>query len=118
MRHAPFPVTLDMRDRWMRHMLAALDTLDLAEAHAEQMRDYFLRAAHMLVNTDEDHPPRGHVPGCDAARAGRKAATLFATRHGMEHGAVTQPTAEPDPDRPRRGRARRRLPTRRGGATP
>ncbi|MBD3784352.1 MAG: globin [Micrococcales bacterium] len=21
MRHAPFPVTLDMRDRWMRHML-------------------------------------------------------------------------------------------------
>lgn len=54
MRHAPFPVTLDMRDRWMRHMLAAMDTLDLPEAHAEAMRDYFMRAAHMLVNTDED----------------------------------------------------------------
>ncbi|CAN7382290.1 globin [Knoellia sp. LjRoot47] len=53
MRHAPFPVTLDMRDRWMRHMLAAMDTLDLDEAHAEAMRDYFMRAAHMLVNTDE-----------------------------------------------------------------
>ena len=63
MRHAPFPVTLDMRDRWMRHMLAALDTLDLDEAHAEQMRDYFLRAAHMLVNTDEGHPPLRPVPG-------------------------------------------------------
>ena len=56
MRHAPYPVTLDMRDRWMRHMLAAMDTLDLPEAQDEQMRDYFLRAAHMLVNTDETHP--------------------------------------------------------------
>lgn len=63
MRHAPFPVTLDMRDRWMRHMLAAMDTLDLDDAHAEQMRDYFLRAAHMLVNTDEGHPPLRPVPG-------------------------------------------------------
>ena len=53
MRHAPYPVTLDMRDRWMRHMLAAMETLDLDEAHAEAMREYFLRAAHMLVNTDE-----------------------------------------------------------------
>ena len=63
MRHAPYPVTLDMRDRWMRHMLAAMETLDLDEAHAEQMRDYFLRAAHMLVNTDEGHPPLRPVPG-------------------------------------------------------
>ena len=64
MRHAPFPVTLDMRDRWMRHMLAALDTLDLAEAQAEQMRDYFLRAAHMLVNTDDATGRScGPVPG-------------------------------------------------------
>ncbi len=55
MRHAPFPVTLDMRDRWLRHMVAALETLDLPEQHAQQMRDYFLRAAHMLVNTADDH---------------------------------------------------------------
>ncbi len=59
MRHAPFPVTLDMRDRWLRHMVSAMETLDLDEAHAEQMRDYFLRAAHMLVNTADEH---GH-PG-------------------------------------------------------
>ena len=57
MRHVPYAVTLDMRDRWMRHMLAAMDTLDLDEAHAEAMRDYFLRAAHMLVNTDETAAP-------------------------------------------------------------
>lgn len=54
MRHAPFPVTLDMRDRWLRHMLAALEGLDLPEEQADQMRDYFLRAAHMMVNTAED----------------------------------------------------------------
>lgn len=57
MRHAPYPVTLDMRDRWMRHMLAAMETLNLPEAQAEQMRDYFMRAAHMLVNTDGEAPP-------------------------------------------------------------
>ena len=57
MRHAPYPVTLDMRDRWMRHMLAAMDTLELPEAQAEQMRDYFMRAAHMLVNTDDQTTP-------------------------------------------------------------
>jgi hemoglobin len=57
MRHVNFAVSLDMRDRWMRHMLAAMDTLDLPEAHAEAMRDYFMRAAQMLVNTDEAQPP-------------------------------------------------------------
>lgn len=54
MRHVPFPVTLDMRDRWLRHMYAAMDTLDLPERHAEMMRDYFFRAAHMLVNSADD----------------------------------------------------------------
>ncbi|MCM3554066.1 globin [Janibacter melonis] len=52
MRHVDFAVTLDMRDRWLRHMYAAMDQVDLPEAHAEQMRDYFFRAAHMLVNSD------------------------------------------------------------------
>ncbi len=57
MRHATFPVTLDMRDRWMRHMLAAVEAAEIPEPQAEQMRDYFLRAAHMLVNSGEDVPP-------------------------------------------------------------
>ena len=56
MRHAPYAVTLDMRDRWMRHMLAAMDALDLPEGTAEVMRDYFLRAAHMMVNRMEEVP--------------------------------------------------------------
>ncbi|NHA67548.1 globin [Phycicoccus flavus] len=61
MRHAPFPVTLDMRDRWMRHMLHAVEVAAIPEPQAEQMRDYFLRAAHMLVNTADD-PHAGHPP--------------------------------------------------------
>lgn len=51
MRHVPYAVTLDQRDRWLRHMLTAMESLDLPEAQAEAMRDYFVRAADMLVNT-------------------------------------------------------------------
>lgn len=54
MRHVDYAVTPDMRDRWMRHMLAALDSLDLPAAHDAAMRDYFRRAADMLVNADEE----------------------------------------------------------------
>ncbi|HZB67576.1 MAG TPA: globin, partial [Ornithinibacter sp.] len=57
MRHVPYPVTSDMRDRWLRHMLAAMESLDLPEDKAELMRDYFQRAAHMMVNTGHGPPP-------------------------------------------------------------
>ncbi|WP_084412732.1 MULTISPECIES: globin [Arsenicicoccus] len=50
MRHVPFAVTPDMRDRWLHHMLAAVDTLDLDETHDLLLRDYLVRAAHSLVN--------------------------------------------------------------------
>lgn len=59
MRHVPFPVTLDMRDRWLRHMLTAIESLDLDEAHSDQLREYVVRAADMLVNTF-DEPLRPH----------------------------------------------------------
>jgi hemoglobin len=51
MRHVPFPVTFDMRDRWLRHMRAAVDDLHLAPAHELLLWDYLERAAHSLVNT-------------------------------------------------------------------
>ena len=51
MRHVPYAVTLDQRDRWLRHMLTAMETLGLPQAQAEAMRDYFVRAADMLVNS-------------------------------------------------------------------
>lgn len=53
MRHVPYAVTLDMRDRWLRHMTDALDSLDLPDAHAEVMREYFVRAADTLVNSHD-----------------------------------------------------------------
>jgi len=50
-RHAPFAVTTDMRDRWLRHMNAALDSLDLPEPELTEFREYVTRAASFLVNS-------------------------------------------------------------------
>jgi hemoglobin len=54
MRHVPFKVTPAQRDRWLLHMMAAVDTLDLAPADDLLLRDYLERAAHSLVNAFED----------------------------------------------------------------
>jgi hemoglobin len=51
MRHLPFEVTPDMRDRWLLHMMNAVDTLELAPEHDDMLRDYLTRAAYSLVNT-------------------------------------------------------------------
>ncbi|NYF99260.1 globin [Janibacter cremeus] len=54
MRHVHYAVTPEQRDRWMRHMLAAMDTLQLPESHDAAMRDYFRRAADSLINADDE----------------------------------------------------------------
>ncbi|GAB3078753.1 MULTISPECIES: globin [unclassified Phycicoccus] len=55
MRHHPFKVTPTQRDRWLLHMMAAVDTLDLPPANDLLLRDYLERAAFSLVNSlDED----------------------------------------------------------------
>jgi len=51
MRHAPFKVNPDARDRWLRHMRAAVDTLDLSPLHETMLWDYLERAAHAMVNS-------------------------------------------------------------------
>ena len=53
MRHAPFAVTADARDRWLRHMHDAVDSLELEEPYATMLWDYLVSAAHSLVNTFE-----------------------------------------------------------------
>lgn len=50
MRHMPFKVTPVQRDRWLKHMLAAVDALELPPANDLLLRDYLERAAHSLVN--------------------------------------------------------------------
>jgi len=54
MRHAPFAVNPAARDRWLAHMRAAVDGLDLARLHAAELWDYLERAAHSMVNTFEE----------------------------------------------------------------
>nr|WP_305038137.1 globin [Cellulomonas triticagri] len=51
MRHMPFAVDPDARDRWLRHMRAGVDALDLPPLHEATLWDYLERAAHSLVNT-------------------------------------------------------------------
>lgn len=53
-RHAPFVVTPTQRDRWLKHMLAAVDTLGLEESDDAELREYLVRAAHFMVNAMED----------------------------------------------------------------
>ncbi|PWJ24590.1 hemoglobin [Branchiibius hedensis] len=54
MRHMPFAVTPDMRDRWLVHMMSAVDSLELDPTHDLILRDYLTRAAYSLVNTLDD----------------------------------------------------------------
>ena len=54
MRHAPFKVNPDMRDRWLTHMRAAVESLELAPMHESILWDYLERAAWSMVNTLED----------------------------------------------------------------
>lgn len=53
-RHAPYKVTITQRDRWLKHMMAAVDSLGLAPENDLILRDYFDQAAQSLVNSLED----------------------------------------------------------------
>lgn len=61
MRHAPFPVTPELRDRWLHHMRDAIDTLDLTPAQEFELWTYMERAAHSMVNRFDTLP--GPTPG-------------------------------------------------------
>ncbi|WP_459643874.1 globin [Kineococcus sp. NUM-3379] len=54
MRHAGFRVGPDARDRWLRHMRAAVDSLELPQAQEAVLWEYLERAAHSLLNSFED----------------------------------------------------------------
>ena len=68
MRHIPFHVNPDARDRWLQHMRAAMDEVQLPPMYDATMWDYFQRAAHAMVNTFE---PSGIGPSA----AGREPGT-------------------------------------------
>jgi hemoglobin len=54
MRHMPFRVNPDARDRWLMHMRKALDTLELSPLQESTLWGYLERAAHAMVNTFEE----------------------------------------------------------------
>jgi hemoglobin len=56
MRHAPYPVGTDARDRWLRHMRDAVQSLHLAPVHESTLWDYLERAAWSMVNQPQDLP--------------------------------------------------------------
>lgn len=58
MRHAPFHVNPDARDRWLKHMTAAVESMEFPPIIRAQMLDYFDRAATAMVNTFEPTPTR------------------------------------------------------------
>jgi hemoglobin len=54
MRHQAFKVNPDARDRWLGHMRAALDTLELPPLQDATLWAYLDRAAHAMVNTFDE----------------------------------------------------------------
>ncbi len=50
MRHAPFAIGDEERDRWLTHMLAAVDALDPSDDVREPLTAYLQTAAESLRN--------------------------------------------------------------------
>jgi hemoglobin len=50
MRHHPFQIRLYERDLWLKHMRAALDTLELDPELERPLWTYLEMAAHSMVN--------------------------------------------------------------------
>lgn len=53
MRHAPFKVNPDAKERWLGHMRKSVDALELSPMDEAELWDYLERAAHSMVNTFE-----------------------------------------------------------------
>ena len=54
MRHVDYAVTPTQRDRWLKHMFAAIDTLDLDPMDDELMRGYMSHAANFMINAEDE----------------------------------------------------------------
>lgn len=59
MRHQPFPVTPEARDRWLHHMTVAVDSIELSAMDRAELMDYLDRAAHAMVNSFDQPDEQG-----------------------------------------------------------
>jgi hemoglobin len=55
-RHLPFPIDADARDRWLKHMRAAVKTLELHPLMESTLWSYLEGAAHAMMNTAPASP--------------------------------------------------------------
>ena len=54
MRHMPFRVTPEAKDRWLFHMRAAVDSLELPPLYEGTLWDYMERAALSMINSPSE----------------------------------------------------------------
>ncbi len=52
MRHMPFVIDRDKKDRWLKHMLDSIDEVGIQDPERATMREYFVRAAEHMINRD------------------------------------------------------------------
>ncbi|MEN9606382.1 MAG: hypothetical protein RL605_210 [Actinomycetota bacterium] len=52
-RHMPFRINADARERWLKHMRAAVDSLELAPLHEAELWGYMERAATAMLNASD-----------------------------------------------------------------
>jgi hemoglobin len=50
MRHQPFEIGQAERDAWLRHMTAAVESLDVVPAVRKALLDYFETASTAMIN--------------------------------------------------------------------
>jgi hemoglobin len=53
MRHSPYAITEDLRNRWVQYMLEAIDEVGIQEPFRSQMREYFEQGATFMINRYE-----------------------------------------------------------------
>ncbi len=69
MRHFPFRIGAAERDRWLEHMRAAVDSLELPRELDARLWEYLVYAAHSMVNVpeEEDRPQVENPTGITVA---------------------------------------------------
>jgi len=50
MRHLPFAIDRAARDRWLEHMLAAIQEVDIPEPYASGLAEYFEQFSLQMIN--------------------------------------------------------------------
>jgi hemoglobin len=53
MRHSPYAITEDLRNRWVQYMLQAIDEAGIQEPYRSEMRQYFEQGATFMINRYE-----------------------------------------------------------------